>query len=396
MEIRPVGADDLEQELDLRVRAFGPLGGFREQIVADNLAQMAAEQMLGAYDGDRLIGTARYHVMRQWWGGRDLPMAGVSGVKVAPEARGQGVATALLTELLPIMTQRGYPISVLYPTTPGVYRALGWEWAGGFYRSEIAARALTALLPPDSGVTPSGRAAGLRRAGPDDADQAVAVMSAVHAASRASGPTAFDVETMRRDLADDDELAYLADDGFISYGFDGGSRAIEVSYLAIGSAATAAAIWGILGSHSTVTRTVGAFVSPSDPIGLLLKHGDIEVRLHKRSMLRVIDPVAAVAGRGFPVAVTASANFRLTDAAMPANSGDYRLTVADGTGSLVKVVGQEAGEPLVLGARGFAALFAGVPMTTLRTAGLASGGDATTDALLGAAFACTPYMTDSF
>jgi hypothetical protein len=34
VEIRPVGAEDLEQELDLRVRAFGPLGGYRERVTA--------------------------------------------------------------------------------------------------------------------------------------------------------------------------------------------------------------------------------------------------------------------------------------------------------------------------------------------------------------------------
>ena len=112
-------AEDLEQELDLRVRAFGPLGSYRERLIEDNLALIAAGQMLGAYEGNRLVGTARYLDIRQWWHG----------------------------------------------------------------------------------------------------------------------------------LSDYSEFAYLADDGFLSYGFDGGPREIEVSYLAAGSAATAAALWGILGSH---------------------------------------------------------------------------------------------------------------------------------------------------
>ncbi len=387
MDVRPVGADDLEQELDLRVRAFGPLGGHRERLIADNLELIAAGQMLGAYEGSRLIGAARCLDLRQWWGGRDLPMAGVSGVKVAPEARGRGVATALLTELMSAMTERGYLISVLYPTTPGLYRSLGWEFAGGFYRTEIVGRALTRLLPPDLGVG-AGAPSELRRAGPDDAGQVIAVMNAVRATARDCGPTAFGVDIVRRDLADEDEFAYLADDGFLSYGFAGSSHAIEVSQFAAGSAATAAAFWGILGSHSTVTRTVSAYVSPSDPIGWLVRERDIEVRLDKRSMLRVIDPVGAVAGRGFPAGVQASAGLRLVDAVLPANSGDYRLTVADGTGSLVKTAGpeaggpeaggwiaggsvagaQKAGGPMILGARGFAMLFAGTPVSTLRVA----------------------------
>jgi hypothetical protein len=361
----------------------------------------------------------------------------VSGVKVAPEARGRGVATALLTELMSIMTASGFPISVLYPTTPGLYRSLGWEFAGGFYRTEITGRALASLLPPDSGVAAPVGAVGLRRVGPDDAEQVIAVMDAVRTASRDCGPTAFGVDAVRRDLADEDELAYLADDGFLSYAFAGNSPAIEVSYFAAGSAATAATLWGILGSHSTVIKTVSAYVSPSDPIGWLVRDRDIEVRLDKRSMLRVIDPVGAVAGRGFPAGVQASADLPLIDATLPANSGEYHLTVANGTGSLVKTaagppsarvdsagpgaggsglagsglagsglagsglagsgsVAPEAGPPLVLGARGFAALFAGGPVSALRLAGLASGGSADADALIDSAFACRPFMTDSF
>ena len=57
-------------------------------------AVVAAGRILGAFDGGRLVGTARYHDMRQWWHGRPLPMAGVAGVKVAPEERGRGVGRA--------------------------------------------------------------------------------------------------------------------------------------------------------------------------------------------------------------------------------------------------------------------------------------------------------------
>jgi GNAT superfamily N-acetyltransferase len=452
LEVRPVSAEDLEAELDLRVRAFGPLGGYRERVIADDLDSMAAGQMLGAYEGGRLIGTARYLDTRQWWGGRSMPMAGVAGVKTAPEARGRGVATALLTELLSLLPGRGYPISVLYPSTPGVYRSLGWEFGGGFYRTEIAGPALASLLPPDSGAGggsgagSSGGEVRLRRAGAADAAEAFAVMSAVFAASRDCGPSTFGVDDLRRDLGDDELFSYLTDDGFLSYGFDGSSRAIEVSYFAAGSAATAKALWGILGSHSTVTKTLTAFVGPHNPVGWLTRGLDLETRVHERWMLRVVDPVAAIAARGFPAAVGASADLRLTDVVLPGNSGDYRLTVADGTGSLAKTADAEAdgvqagaagpggsglggsglggsglggsgaggsgaggsgaggsgaggsgpGGPLALGARGFAALFAGTPVSTLRVAGLASGGDPVADAAIDAAFACTPFMTDSF
>src|SRR5262245_27973804 len=110
--------------------------------------------------------------MRQWWGGLALPMGGVGGVKVAPEARGQGVGRALMTELLAVMAQRGYPLSVLYPATAHIYRSLGWEIAGGNHRATIRGRSLASLLgaDPSLGDEPAARPA-LRRTGPQDADE---------------------------------------------------------------------------------------------------------------------------------------------------------------------------------------------------------------------------------
>ena len=78
-----------------------------------------------------------FHDMRQWWHGRAVPMAGVGGVKVAPEQRGRGTGRALMTEVLRVIADRGYPLSVLYPATAPLYRSLGWELAGGLYRGLI-------------------------------------------------------------------------------------------------------------------------------------------------------------------------------------------------------------------------------------------------------------------
>ncbi len=58
--------------------------------------------------------------------------------------------------------------------------------------------------------------------------------------------------------------------------------------------------------------------------------------------------------------------------------------------------GPDGDGPLALGARGLAALYAGIPVATLRRAGLAAGGDPAGDALLDGAFAATPFMLDRF
>jgi predicted N-acetyltransferase YhbS len=420
LTIRPVSPDDdPEAEFDLRHRAFGPPQGDREGMLAELRDFIADGALIGAWDGGVQVGSARVHDIRQWWGGLALPMGGVGGVKVAPEARGQGVGRAVMTELLALMSRRGYALSVLYPATANIYRSLGWELAGGNYRATIPGRSLASLLAgdprlsdePPGPLSPSGTAGGsggspprpaLRRVGPEDAEEVIAVIGAVHAAARHYGPCTRDARTLRRWISRPDFFGYLAPDGFLGYGWrQAGGQELMVHTLQAASAPTARALWGIVASHATVAEAVHANIAPHDPIGWLTREPDLSLREWDRWMLRVIDPRAAIAGRGFPAATAISVPLVLTDPDLPANSGMHTLTVGDGRGHLLSGPTEPAPDspasgPVKFGPRGFAALFAGVPMATLRLAGLVAGGDASTDVQLDGAFAAQPFMLDYF
>ena len=395
--------DDLDAELDLRHRSFGPMNyADREYWREEMLGCIADGRQFGAWDRGQLVGAARYHDMRQYWHGRPVPMAGVGGVKVAPEVRGRGVGRAMMRTLLGAMVGRGYPLSALYPATAQIYRSLGWEMAGGHYRADIPGRSLLALLPPDPEVQapPGGLAPAVRRAGPDDADTVIAVLDAIHAAARDCGPATRDLASVRRWLADPGLFFYLAPDGFLSYGWHGGTnKEIMIRVLAAGSPQTARALWGIVASHASVTRVVHAILGPSDPVSWLTREPDVSLRRHWHWMLRVLDPAAAVSGRGFPPAAHASVPLQLADPDLPGNAGHYTFTVQDGVGSLIRGItgptDASSAEPVVLGPRGFAALYAGAPMTTLRAAGLAAG-PSTHDGSLDAVFSAHPFMPDYF
>jgi predicted N-acetyltransferase YhbS len=168
LTIRPLTPElDWDQYVDLSVRAFGPQEESR--IRANITAVVAGGRALGAFDGDRLAGTAVFYDLRQWWYGRAVPMAGVAGVKVAPEDRGRGIGRALMTALTELMTGRGYPLAVLYPATMSIYRSLGWEIAGHRQEAVVPARTLFALAEPDVIAAVSQPRGKLRRPDPGDA-----------------------------------------------------------------------------------------------------------------------------------------------------------------------------------------------------------------------------------
>src|SRR5262245_29368084 len=405
LTIRPMRADDdLDAELDLRHRSFGPMSSRdREYWREEMLGCIADGRQFAAWDSCQLIGAARYHDMRQYWHGRPVPMAGVGGVKVAPEVRGRGVGRAMMRALLGEMAGRDYPLSALYPATAQIYRSLGWEMAGGHYRAEIPVRSLLALLPPDPEVHAQrgGPIPTVRRAGPDDAGTVIAVLDAIYAAAPDCGPAIRDPASVRRWLGDPGLFFYLAADGFLSYGWHGGGdKEIMIRVLAASSPQAARALWGIVASHASVTRVVHATLGPTDPVGWLAGEPDANLRRHKQWMLRVLDPTAAVSGRGLPSAVRTSVPLRLTDPDMPGNAGLYTFTVQDGAGSLIRGItgptgSSPAAAPVALGPRGFAALYAGVPMATLRAAGLAASGGMHDEAL-DAVFSAQPFLPDYF
>jgi predicted acetyltransferase len=415
--------DDLDAELDLRHRSFGPMSSDARTYWRAELEDcVRTGRQFGVWDDGRLLGAARYYDMRQYWHGRAVPMAGVGGVKVAPEARGRGVGRALMSALLTAIADQDFALSVLYPATAQIYRSLGWELAGGNYRAEMPGRSLGSLLPPDpqlplesgqpgrvapaeaaaTAALPASAAPAVRRATPPDAERVIAVLGAVHAAALDCGPATRDVASVRRWLADPDMFFYLAQDGFLGYCWHGGtSKAILVEVLQAGSARTVNALWRIVASHSSVTEVVYAITGPADPVSWLTREPDVGMRRLRHWMLRVIDPAAAVAGRGFPATAQAQVALRLTDANLPGNAGRYALAVSGGLGTLTREgTGRSATSPassqVTLGPRGFAALYGGLPMATLRAAGLAAGGDRDADAALDSVFGARSFLLDYF
>jgi predicted acetyltransferase len=397
--------DDMDAQVDLAEHAFGVYSA-GQRASWGYMAGLRARQglFLGAFADGRAAGAAMIHDQRQWWVGRAVPCAGIASVKVAPELRGRGVGRRLMTSVLDTVAGRGYPLSALFPATMPIYRSLGWELAGGKYQATIAARSLWTLVAPDQHAAPDAPAGSgaveVRRAGPEDAAEVIAIIGRAHQAARDAGALTWDEGPFRQWLARPDLYSYLAgDDGFAAYRWGGDGRPGEllVERVHATTPESLRALWSVIASHSSVARTVTALTAPNDPFWWLTAERDATITKRSMWMLRVVDASAAIAARGFPPAVSAAVALEINDSARPANSGTWQLEVADGKGALTPASSAPLGSaPLTLGARGLAALYAGTPIVSLRLAGLVAGGTPDADAALDAAFAATPYMVDDF
>lgn len=384
MEIRDCTVDDLDAALDARTRSFGPIPASSAEKWRSMQERAIAEgRLLAAYDGRQLVATARITAFRQWWHGRAMPMAGIGGVVVAPEWRGSGLGRRLMTAILGRASEHGHPLSALYPTTAPPYRAVGFELAGRQHFVTVPGEAVRAVAP----VSPVA----VRRVGPDDAADVMAAVARVHARNLDCGPIEWPAHDVAEWLGEDGTFAYLADDGFVAYRWDG-SNALAVDVIVGESESTVRSLWALVGSGSSVARTIRACVPPDDSVHLLTR--DLAVTTDKDVwwLLRVMDAPAAVAARGFPSGVEVEVPVTVADPLLPGNSGDWSVQVKDGGGQLVS----GTGGGLELTANGFAALFAGTRVSRLRQAGLVTAGDPELDGMLDAAFAGSSFMLDYF
>jgi predicted acetyltransferase len=415
--IRPITADDdFDAQLDLGQRAFGSYSAQQRDSWL-HVARLRASQglFLGAFAGGVPAGAAMLHDMRQYWLGSPVRCAGVASVKVAPEHRGMGIGRLLMTELLGLIAGRGYPLSVLFPATVPIYRSLGWELAGAKHEFTVPARSLRELQPPDpQAAAGPTQAPTITRATPDDVRTVINAIGRSHLAARDAGPVTWDEGPARQWLERPDLYAYLAEgaadaasaedaegaaraDGFAAYRWAGGdTRELWVEHVHATTPRALRGLWQVIASNASVTRTVRGWTAPGDPFWWLTAERDATISRRAMWMLRVVDVAAAVAARGFPPAVSVSVPLEINDKARPGNSGRWLLTVADGKGALIQNGGVSSPAPLTLGPRGVAALYAGIPVATLRMSGLASGGTPEAGALLDAAFAATPFMVDDF
>ncbi len=263
-------------------------------------------------------------------------MLGVDGVAAHPDARGRGLVGSLLDRMV---AEAGEPLSVLYATAPGIYRRQGWEVAGTLDVTPVP----IGLLPAASGAVRAFTAS--------DADAVAGLYDARAAATngllaRVAARTIATVQ--RHDVAtvavEDGEVV-----GYVAYQRERGYHGDGELHLQECLASTRAGLAALLGSLRSWDSVAGSvhWRGSVEDLALVLP-GLVPAPTERQPWsLRVLDPVAGVAARGFAPG-TWSLPVTLDGTA-------YRLEVADGRGSLTGA----SGDGPVLSPQGLALLYAG-------------------------------------
>ena len=394
IDIRPPQESDRPAIVGLMKIAFNPSPAW-ERLVAPG---QPFDRLLCAYDEGRIVAMAEDWRLFQWYRGRSQPMAGVAGVTSAPERRGGGLAPEVVRAVLRRARSEGTAVSALYPSRAGVYRRLGYEYAGLLtqYRmplSDLPASKAVGVEEMAEGDLPgmqecyrrfASRCTGLvdsreerwwrmrvvRRWNPDVASRAVVVRGS----GGIEGYATFQLDALPE-----------------TWGFR-----ITCTHLIADTAAALGALLGYFRAFRGLGAQLAWYGPPNEPLGLLIGGGaeTIQAARTVRFMTRILDVPEAFRRRGVAPDVRGEALLAVRDELFPENDGPFRVRAEEGRIEIEPATGQ-AVAPIGIGA--LSALYAGYTSPNdLVRAGLVRGDEPSLD-LLGRLFAGpTPWMTDFF
>jgi predicted acetyltransferase len=121
-------------------RAFGD--SISSASIERSMARTRVEELRVLEEGGERLGLLLARSQPVFWGGRPVPAGQVSGLSVAAEHRGRGVATELLRAYLAEVHDRGGAVSTLFPAAVQLYRRVGYEYAGTWTLYGVGARHL--------------------------------------------------------------------------------------------------------------------------------------------------------------------------------------------------------------------------------------------------------------
>lgn len=308
MRTRPAAPADVDRLVEIHFRAFPdprPEEPRRRRFVANPLGSLADAWV--AEDDGVVLGHAFAFSLGAWFGGRRVPVTGIASVGVAPEARGRGVATALLARVHEVARARGDALCILHAFRDAFYVRHGYGKAGGYRRLRIA----PASVPRGWAALGVVRAA---RAEDRPAIEAVYARSLGRRTGAVERPPG-----LWTDRFADPTLAYLVAEaggvcGYVAFELvqaePHASVSARVDEIVADDPEAERALWGRLGGLRDQVDVIAIDVADDDPIAFALDDPDRHTRgdgtlehpigvLAAGPMLRIVDRARALFARGY-------------------------------------------------------------------------------------------------
>ncbi len=332
--------------------------------------------------------------MGQYFGGRPVPMTGIAGVAVAPEARGRGLARTLMNQCVRDLHDQGVPLSSLFPSTQALYRQSGYEQAGTTWHVRVPLARL-------AGLGKSRRVVALTEADQDRIAATYRAFAAPHAGMLDRGPYIWRRVRELRGSAYEGFGVLDDSDALAGYLFlrmhrpqNPGPSEIALQDFAFTSPAAGRALLAFLADFETTGSDLTFYAGPHHPALALLPQQRYTVTSKDTWMLRLTHAAAALEARGYPAPLSTRFTIDLADSLIPEQSGPLALEIEAGR---ARVQRRAAGPVLRCGERGLAAIYSG--LYTPRQAAQIGWCDGDPEALDAAQLAFTagsPWMADLF
>jgi predicted acetyltransferase len=280
LEFRRATEADLDRVVEIHVVAFpdGRNTPERRRNFASSRFGRLEDLWLAERHGD-IVGHAFLFPLQGWFGGRPVPMGGIASVAVAPEVRGQGVATAFLHHLHVTSDVRGDALTMLYAFRQRFYARLGYGPSSSRKR----------LVIDPASIPASWRAlarARVRRARGDDASAIAGAYA--RAAARASGWLTRSEALWERRLVRERRQFLVAErprsegkpclEGYVSFEVvqdePHAATSLRVEEVAADDDVTRLALLGALAAMRDQVRTIELEIAEGDRLELALVDSD--------------------------------------------------------------------------------------------------------------------------
>jgi predicted acetyltransferase len=281
-------------------------------------------------EGGRLLGTLLTVPQGLFLGGRSVPTHGVAGVAVAAEARGRGTARAMMRAYLEELHANGVPLSMLYASTQGLYRSVGYELAGQHHTIHLSLDPLRQVGRRDGDWLPL-----------TDLDRAEVCALYQRLARHRHGYVDRGPYLWQRIWAN----RGVPNTGFVlrhggtvagwivlrqEHNTDSGFLTVHLVDHGAVDALALRQVAGLLSTFGAMARSLHLRAGPTTPLLDLLPELRHTQRLFEPPLVRIVRLADALNARGWPVGLRGTVDLEVTDPVLADNEGRWRLAVQDG------------------------------------------------------------------